>query len=222
MIDDILQIIAPHHCYGCGKIGTLLCDNCKYDITSEPFSLCFACSSQLAGTSGICSQCHVNYERAWCVGPRHDSLEKLIDAYKFANVRSGYRPLSQLIDSTLPSLPDDTRIVPIPTVSAHIRQRGYDHTLLIAKYLAKKRGLRLFTGLQRATSTKQRDSGRRQRTEQAKRAFVCNKQLDENGVYLLIDDVVTTGATMKFAAKTLQNAGAGAVWAASISRQTLD
>ena len=222
MIDDILQIIAPHYCYGCGKIGALLCDNCKYDITSEPFSLCIACSNQLAGASGICASCSVDYDRAWCVGPRHESLEKLIDAYKFTNVRGGYRPLAQLLDTTLPTLPKKVAIVPVPTVSAHIRQRGYDHTLLIAKYLAKKRGLTLFTGLQRATNTKQRDSGRRQRTEQAKRAFRCEDVPDKNAIYLLVDDVVTTGATMKYAAKTLRDAGAGTVWVASISRQTLD
>lgn len=138
------------------------------------------------------------------------------------NMRSAYRPLGALLDAHLPILPERVIITPIPTVSSHIRQRGYDHMQLIAHYLAKTRNLRVDPILQRATSTKQRDAGRRQRIKQAKEAFVCVKPPNDQAIYLLLDDVVTTGATMKYAAQTLRDAGAQTVWVASISRQGLD
>lgn len=222
MLDALMAFVAPHHCSGCDKSGTLLCLHCKYDIINEPFALCSSCGKSLAGPKGICSNCTVNYQRAWCVADRRDQLERLINSYKFTNARAAYRSLTDLLDTRLPELPDNTVVVPIPTVSSHIRQRGYDHMLLIAREFAKRRKLQLHTGLERATSTKQRAAGRAQRIAQAKAAFAHPKPLDPTNIYLLVDDVVTTGSTMQYAAKTLIDAGAKSVWVASISRQPLD
>ena len=113
-------------------------------------------------------------------------------------------------------------IVPIPTIPSHIRQRGYDHVLIVARHFAKTRRLPLAAVLQRQTATIQRGAGARQRTEQAKKAYTCTTVLDPDAVYLLVDDVMTTGATMKYAARTLADAGAQNIWVASISRQPLD
>lgn len=222
MIDDLLQILAPHYCCGCNKIGTLLCENCKYDITNEPLYICFACGKGLATNTGICESCRVPYVRAWCVGERHDTLQRLIGNFKFTNARAAYRPLAELLDEQLPLLPPEVRIVPMPTVGSHVRQRGYDHMQLIAKEFGRRRGLPVMSVLGRKTATKQRDASRAQRQRQAKGAFECTQKLDDQYIYLLLDDVVTTGASMRYAARALKQAGATTVWAASISRQTLD
>ncbi len=222
MIDDFLATIAPHYCCWCGKTGSLLCDNCKYDIESEPFESCIICGNVALSIRGICNSCNSSYTRAWCAGERKDSLQRLIGLYKFERSYAGYKPLVDLLDHALPSLPAGTIIVPVPTVSSHIRERGYDHMLLIAKHLAKRRQLRLFTGLQRRTATKQREAGRALRRRQAKEAFISSPVPDAKPIHLLIDDVVTTGATLEFAARALLAAGAREVWVASISRQPLD
>lgn len=222
MLDRILSFLAPHICSGCQISGTLLCDNCKYDIVSEPFAGCVACGKAVAKADGICRACKVPYQRAWCVADRRDHLQRLIGNYKFTNARAAYIPLADLLDARLPVLPENTLIVPVPTVSSHVRQRGYDHMLLIAQRLAKRRGLECLTDLQRVTNTKQRSATAKQRILQAKSAFKVHKRLDEDSVYLLIDDVVTTGATIKYASQALVDAGASTVWVASISHQTLD
>lgn len=222
MLDALLSLTAPHHCSGCGQIGTLLCHNCKYDIISEPFSACVACGRGISGRNGLCASCHLPYERGWCVAPRRDQLQRLINSFKFTNAQAAYRPLADLLHEHLPELPSTVRIVPVPTVNAHIRQRGYDHMLLIARRLGRQRRLRVDTSLQRATNTMQRGTGKRQRTQQAKVAFTCPQLLDPDAIYLLIDDVITTGATVKYAAQTLRDAGASTIWVASISRQPLD
>lgn len=221
MIDNILSIIAPHQCCGCGQVGTILCDNCKYDINLDKERRCVSCQKP-CGTIGICRACRVPYERAWYVGVRAGVLQRLIGLYKFERVRSAYRQLGDILLSTLPDLPPQTIVVPVPTASSHVRERGYDHMLLIAKYVAKKRGLALSRALSRSTQTKQRQSSAKQREAQAKSAFQVTSTLDQGVPYLLIDDIMTTGSTVKYAAQTLKKAGARHVWLAIIARQTLD
>ena len=222
MLDTMLSFIAPHHCSGCGVSGTLLCDNCEYDIIADPYSACVACGRGIAGRAGLCGDCHPPYDRAWCVAPRLDHVEQLLNTYKFHYTKAAHRPLASLLHEHLPELPPQVRLVPVPTINSHIRQRGYDHTLLIAKALAKKRGLLIDTSLQRATSTMQRGANARTRTAQAKRAFRVKAALDPDAVYLLLDDVITTGATVKYATKALKDAGAQYVWVVAICRQPLD
>ena len=222
MIDRLLSTIAPHHCFGCGNVGTILCEGCKYDIVTEPFLTCVSCGKLASLSSGLCFDCQMPYERAWCVADRRDHLEQLIDAYKFKNTKAAYEPLADLLHSRLPDLPPYTVVIPIPTVNSHIRQRGYDHMLLIARQLGRLRRLPVDTSLTRATNTTQRGAGARERSAQAKFAFTCDRKLDPQALYLLVDDVITSGATVKYAAQTLRDAGATRVWVASVSRQPLD
>lgn len=221
MINYLLSSLAPHYCRACGEIGTALCDNCKYDISCEDFYACIACG-QNSSLHNICINCTLPYDKAWCVGERSSTLERLIDDFKFYGVYDAHRSLGDLLLGTISQLPPETIIVPVPTVSSHVRERGYDHTALIARYMAKRRGLKMRRVLRRVTSTKQRDAGRQQRITQAKAAFAVNGEIDSSVPYLLVDDVVTTGATIYYAAATLRTAGAREVWVAVIARQPLD
>lgn len=221
MIDNILSLIAPHPCSGCGIEGTLLCENCKYDITSELFSGCIACGNLALDTTGLCGRCRVPYQRAWCVGERKDTLYQLLERYKFHRAQEGYRHLAGLLDATLPVLPHTTRIVPVPTISTHIRVRGYDHILLIAREFARIRGLTVDPCIRRIGTTKQLGATRAQRIAQAKQAFRGLAVSDTAPPYLILDDVVTTGSTLKFAAKTLKSQGVEQIWVAAVCRQPM-
>lgn len=219
MIDKALGFIAPHYCCGCGKVGSLLCDNCKYNIINEPYECCIVCGMSVAGSRGVCARHLLPYERAWCVGERTDELQRLIGDFKFSRAKSAHKTLAELLNETLPYLPEETIIVPVPTVRSHVRERGFDHMLLIARELGKYRQLPVQAILRRRTSTKQRDASRSQRIQQAKVAFECASDVNDANIYLLVDDVATTGATLKYAAKTLQSAGARRIWVAAVSRQ---
>ncbi len=218
MIDVALSLLAPDPCLLCGKLGAYLCHGCKYNISSEPFSGCVSCG-RLAGRRGICGDCKVPYRQAWSVGERADELLRLIDRYKFERARSAHTILADLMATRLPELPAQTVVVPVPTIASHIRQRGYDHTLLLARHLARLKGLDMQPMLARASNTKQRGASRTQRVKQAQEAFRLQRTVDPDVPYLLIDDVVTTGATLKYAAKLLADAGAKDVWVAVLARQ---
>lgn len=156
------------------------------------------------------------------MGERSEALQRLIGQYKFQYAKSAYRDIGMLVDGRLPDLPDATVIVPVPTVGSHVRERGYDHTLLIARHIAKKRKLPLRQLIERRTNTKQRDATRSVRISQAKQAFEVNVPADHNVPYLIVDDVVTTGATVQYAAQALWDAGARIIWVAVVARQPLD
>jgi ComF family protein len=219
MIDATLSFVAPHPCCGCGKLQGLLCDDCKYDIINDVYISCIACGGP-SGATGVCQQCHTPYSRAWYAGERSGVLQELVDRYKFERTREAHKTITDLLTAVLPELPDDIVIVPVPTISVHIRERGYDHTLLIAKALSRRLHRPVARPLVRATQTKQRDAGRAVRVVQAKQAFAATG-INEDSCYLLVDDVVTTGATIKYAAKTLKDAGAKDVWVVAIARQPL-
>lgn len=221
MIDTVLAFLAPHHCCSCGKVGNLLCSNCKYDIVSDQISVCVVCKRP-AGESGICRLCRPHFDRAWTVAPRTGPLEDLIDLYKFERARAGYRVLGDLLLARLPQLPPEIVVVPIPTITPHIRERGYDHTLLVARYVARRRHLSLQPLLSRQTNTMQRGASKSMRRKQAAQAFTLRRPIDPTVVYLLVDDIVTTGATLDAAAKQLKEAGAKHVWVAAVAYQTLD
>lgn len=218
MIDEALQIIAPHHCYSCGKTGFLLCNSCKYDIVLGFQNDCVVCFR--ASKNGVCARHKLPYQKAWVVGRREGSLQGLIDLYKFENARTGAKVLAGLLNETLPQFSDDTIVVPVTTIKAHIRQRGYDHMVLVAKDFARHRGLKMQKLLKRQTTTHQRGESAVQRELNAQDAFAATLLADVP--YLILDDVMTTGATLKYAAKALKDAGARTIYVAALARQPLD
>jgi len=220
MIDSLLGFVALHHCFGCSKTGTVLCTDCKYNIAEDTFSGCLVCARP--ALFGICNRCKTTYEKAWCVGDRDGILEQLINAYKFERVKRASVELGALLDITLPVLPSETVVVPVPTVQSHIRIRGYDHAWLLSREFAKRRKLHVQSLILRSTTASQRGLNKPERMKEAKRAFYCKGDIDPHVPYLVIDDVVTTNATLRYAASALREAGVGIVWAAAIARQPLD
>lgn len=219
MIDTLLAVVAPHLCSGCGLIGSTFCDNCKYNISQEPFSGCILCEKP--APNGVCDEHNSAFNQAWAVGVRSGPLQRLIGGFKFRNMKAASVDLADLLHRRLPALPTSTVLVPIPTTPAHIRERGYDHMLLIAQRLGRVRHLPVRQLLKRDNTLIQHRVGRAQRLIQAETAFRIEGNIDPNTTYLLLDDVVTTGATISQAAVLLKDTGALTIWVATTSRQPM-
>ncbi|HEY8886512.1 MAG TPA: hypothetical protein VIM31_03395 [Candidatus Microsaccharimonas sp.] len=220
ILDSLLAVVAPHLCSGCGQIGSTFCDNCKYDISVEPFSGCILCEKQ--SLVGVCDDHKAAFNQAWAVGVRSGALQRLIGGFKFRNMKASSYDLADLLHRRLPQFPGLTVFVPIPTTSIHIRERGYDHMLLIAQQLGRLRHSPVQQLLARNHSLVQHRANRKDRLVQAAAAFKVDGIINPGSVYILLDDVVTTGATVQQAALVLRNAGATTVWVAVTSRQPLD
>lgn len=221
MLDRLLSIYAPHSCCGCGNVGSLLCDICKNDIISEPFSRCLVCLLPTFG-SDLCTSCrHTSgIEDAWVVGAREHALKELLNRYKFDAAIEAATICTQLLDTSLPLLPIDTVVVSVPTASARRRVRGFDHIAVIAKRLAHMRSLRYADVLERTGSQTQHFKSRAERLKTAGASLEVRRTVPE--VILLVDDIYTTGATVQACVKLLKQNGAKKVFVAIIARQTLD
>ena len=220
MIDHLLAYLAPHLFCGCGQTGPLLCESCKENITDSAISHCLLCSRP--ASHDLCSEHREYVAGAFCGNERRGTLERLIDAYKFEYAKAAAVPLADILLARLPQLPADTIIVPVPTIAPHIRQRGYDHTMLLARRVARCRRYRAVPLLGRRTNSVQRDATRVVRERQATEAFRALGPVDPRRPYLLIDDVATTGATLRAAVQVLRDAGAVTIYVAAVARQPLD
>ena len=86
IVERMLAGVAPHPCFGCGKLGTPLCIDCKYDIISDPFMGCIACARPT--NLGVCENHRYDIERAFVPGVRSAALEATINGLKFHHTKA--------------------------------------------------------------------------------------------------------------------------------------
>ncbi len=208
-LPGLLDLLAPHSCRGCGYTGTPLCRRCKKNIVSAYQHFCPNCKTK--NNTASCKKCS-NLPPIYVVGERSDLIGLLIQDFKFHSVRALARPLAEILNKIIPPLDGPVQIVPLPTIGRHIRERGLDHTFLIAKNFAHLRNKNFTVNklLVRNKNTIQVGSDKNTRLIQAKDAYRLKENIpvDPNTTYLLLDDVWTTGASIKSALKKLRDAGA--------------
>lgn len=161
-----------------------------------------------------CPNCETEMLGLMAVGWREGVLKKLVSEFKYESVRAAGEVLVEMLDETIPDLsavlPEGAEVVvvPLPTIGKHVRARGFDHTLILARKLAKRRGWKYERILERAVDTVQVGAKAKERREQAERAYMTTRPVDKEKYYLLLDDVWTTGASMKAAERVMREAGA--------------
>ena len=221
VFDRVLSVIAPHSCLGCGIEGTILCLECSEQIDRLP-SVCYSCGKATSFYKP-CDACIGKTKPAhiWIVA-NYDKLAKdLVRSCKFESKRPAAYAMAKMIDSALPFFGEDPLIVFVPTANSRVRERGFDHSKLIAVNLAKARGWKYLRLLVRTTDTRQLGATRDLRKKQLSGAFRINSNMAEcckNRYILLIDDVITTGATVEECTKQLYKVGAKQVDVAVFAR----
>jgi ComF family protein len=195
-IDTLLGKLAPHLCMGCGQEGTLLCPICA-DILADP--------------TIHTAQGNLNTIRA--VTLYEGFAKDLVWQFKFRGAREAASVMARYM-APLVRTEGNAIIVPVPTASRRVRQRGFDQAKLLARQLSRQTGLRYADCLRRYGQTHQVGTAREQRLTQLKDAFrTKTKHLCDSHV-ILIDDVLTTGATLEAAAGMVRVAGARRIDAA--------
>lgn len=215
MIEQLISLVAPHHCLGCDIPGGLLCDGCGRQKLLKAVSKCYRCGKSTEDFR-TCRSCRAGSGlfQVWsaCV---YDGLAKdLLLRLKFERVRAA---ASVAAGRLAPVLPAGTGwlVTHLPTANSRVRQRGYDQAQLIAKRLGKITGLPYSVLLARQDFSRQLGQTRQVRFEQMQAAFRPVRPGKVEGRHiLLVDDVLTTGASLEAAARTLKAAGAKRVSAA--------
>lgn len=221
IFDRFLSVIAPYNCIGCNIEGSILCMECSEQIDRLP-SICYSCG-KATGNYKLCGDCIGKNKptHVWIVANYNNLAKDIVAACKFESKRSAASEMAKMIDSTLPYFPQEPLVVFVPTANNHVRERGLDHSKLIAIYFAKLRGWRYLRLLIRTTGARQLGATRDLRKKQLDGAFRINSGLAKcckNRYILLIDDVITTGATIEECTKQLYKAGAKQVDVAVFAR----
>ncbi len=220
MKKTLADLVYPHYCCYCNSIGGVLCDSCYNNIISDKQSLalCIVCLKHC--DRDLCVDCRAVFSEAWFCGWRQGALKKLIDNSKYYSQREGCLRQAELLNHVIDNIDDDYVVTYVPTSRVHIRQRGYDHSYIIARKLAKLKGLRFDTLIERLDNSVQIGSSLEQRVSQAKLAYGI-KSLRNVDKVLLVDDVYTTGSTLNSIAHKLLLAGVERVAIAVTARQKL-
>lgn len=205
---SLFDLLAPHSCRGCGRLGSVLCGRCKKYIITNHQNICPFCKKQK--TAEKCQDCP-DFPPVYIVGRRDGLIGDLIQDFKYHSTRSLAKPLAEVLDHTLPTIDGEVRIVPLPTIPRHIRKRGIDHTYLIAKELSQLRGpqYKVDKLIQRKNNTVQVGSDKNTRKAQASKAYQITNpnSISKSMTYFLLDDVWTTGASLTAATNLLKKSG---------------
>lgn len=200
LIEPLLSFLAPHLCLGCSQEGEILCSGCidlLPDVPSAP---------QPASLKRL--QIVTSYEFI---------AEQLLHEYKFERRYGAHRPIAQALSGL--DFPANTLLVPVPTATSRMRMRGHDHTLTITRRLSQLSGLPYTRLLERTGQQRQTGKNRHDRLTQLAGAFELRTHVPEDTPIVLVDDVVTTGATLDACARVLYKAGAKQISAVAFARK---
>ena len=231
---SFLNIILPPRCICCSKIierQNTLCHDCfaKIRFISKPY--CNICGNPLevhkTSSNLICSNC-LNEKKALFTMKRSafiydDASKNILLDFKFHDKTSYAETIASFmfragkdIFATKPDL-----IVPVPLHYKRLIQRRYNQSALLAEEIAKLSGIKVNDSslIRKKNTIPQVEFSGKARVGNVKNAFMIEDSENIKGKnIILIDDVMTTGSTLKECAKSLKRAGASNIYALTAAR----
>jgi predicted amidophosphoribosyltransferase len=203
-----LQLVAntliPPLCAACGRA-------CRSDAI-----LCTRCVRRLAAADPLEGAGSPGLDRAWSSAPHEGIPRDLVTALKFRHLLPVAELMADRIQWLAPATMLSGTIVPVPTARLRSFARGFDPAAEIAAALAAKTGLPLQPCLTRRGGGRQVGKRRAQRIGHPP-LIQAHSKVPRS--VLLIDDVLTTGATLSSCARALRQAGAVRIGAITFSRR---
>jgi ComF family protein len=197
----------------------MLCEQCAQNELQWYVSSCFHCG-KLTKDFATCPACKKRERpKHVMVGVQYSGVAKeLVSASKYDSRRGGLYRIAEILSSKIPETKFSI-ITHLPTTSDRIRSRGFDQSQVLAKEIAATRKLPYAPLLHRLHGDHQVGGTRSQRLERASSAYkAINISSIRGARVLLIDDVMTTGASVTSATKVLVDAGAKTVDVAVFAR----
>lgn len=220
MLDKFTSLFAPLACVRCGKEGAATCASCLKDIVITKNPSCYMCN-RLTDSWKVCPSCRYRTKLRGAIIASHyeGHIKELILMLKYQRTYSVAGLLAKIINNQIDTAASFNLITSVPAASKHARSRGYNQAELIAKALAKYTGINYRETLARLGQSRQVGTERNKRIKQMRGSMYAGRQKHINGArILLVDDVITTGATVTEAARVLKQAGAKYIWAAAAAK----
>jgi ComF family protein len=216
LINDLVGLIYPAKCLICGGWQTsprtpMLCENCLEEISSLPLPNADGGQHEAANNGGIDAAF-----AGWHY--HHAAIEQIIQTTKYRHRASLGRIMGEILAERVraPVAVEMPRavLVPVPLHRRREMKRGFNQSLVLARALAKSWHLEVMPrALRRIRFTQpQVKLNATERLQNVEGAFAPARGLHlETPTVFLVDDVLTTGATMNACAAALKSAGAGKV-----------
>lgn len=211
----------PPRCGGCDLPGMLVCDSCRAALSLiRPLDACPRCGAP-EGTHG-CAQCgrlEIEFAGARCAGVFEWPLSRLITMHKDAGELRLTAVLAGLAAEAAGDWCDWAQaVIPVPASPGARARRGFDHGGLLAAEFSHVTGVPALDALRATPRRDQRHLSRERRAANARASLGVHAHARPPARVLVLDDVLTTGATMNAAASALRDAGACEVRVVAVAR----
>jgi len=212
----LLDLLLPPTCPGCGREGTPLCATCTRPLRrrlAEPPGV----------PLGLRSRMPAGVDQLEWLAPYTGTTRAALHALKYQGVRTLAEPLGMLLAARWAHAGRGGDVlVPVPLHGDRLHERGYDQAELLALAAGRRLRLPVVPALRRGeATTAQHALGRGARATNVGHAFVVPHRasvLIAGRWAVIVDDILTTGATIGACATTLRAAGARSVSALVVAR----
>ncbi len=202
----LLDFLYPGACLGCGDYlenhDAIFCDSCEKKIAEVDFYICGECGAPMESPDG-CNKCRADEPMpVLALGQYEDPLKEAIHSFKFQHIRRAagifadkiYKIHREKIEAFSPDI-----IVPVPLHSLRLKSRGFNQAEDLARGLSQK--LNIPTAVDVIDKTRQsRDQARLRAAKRLKNlrgVFTPTGNRLNGERVIIVDDVFTTGATMR-------------------------
>ena len=226
-MEFLLDLFFPKRCVGCRRVGSYICPRCFSKITPVPYSICPECTRPSMG-GAVHAKCKGKYTLdGLLVACRYEGIvKKMLKQLKYApGITDMTKTIVYASDynksiSFNHFLSTNPLIVPVPLHWMKQWTRGYNQSALLSKEYSRLFNLPTAEVLQRHKKTKpQYGLGKEERAKNMADAFSLKQKFAFNSeTVLLVDDIWTTGATLRACATVLKKCGVKNVWAITIAR----
>ncbi|TAL82939.1 MAG: ComF family protein [Rhodanobacter sp.] len=210
----VQRFVLPLRCLLCGGAGAADMDLCAACATELPRNraCCSRCALPLATSAALCGECQRRlppWDAAWAPFRYGWPLDRLESRFKFGADLAAGRVLSRLWLREPCPIPLPPWLVAVPLHRSRLRQRGYNQALELARPLAREFGISLrHDVLRRLRRTDpQTELDARARRHNVRRAFALHPGLQMPTHVAILDDVMTTGATLAECTRLLKRHG---------------
>jgi ComF family protein len=233
---SLLSLMLPTRCHACHRYlrhesNPCFCEGCWETISlidgpccprcGKPFASAAALSHSPGHLCGDCRERPPHFDRAVAAGWYEGVLAKAIHLFKYRGKTLLTRHLGAHLLRAMERIPGVDGLVPVPLHPSRLREREFNQALLLCDYLRAESNLPVIPdGLERIRGTPpQIGLSHKDRRRNVRRAFALKRpERIEGRRIALIDDVLTTGATVNDCARALKRGGAERVCVLTVAR----
>ena len=229
---NFINLLYPLHCAGCktpleALNGSGICRSCDRQIKRNPRPYCALCGRSVRSANELCGECARTapaFDRAWSAYLYEGVLKELIHLFKY---RGKLALSGALSDKLIAFIKDNEEVIEgidiitfVPLHNSWLNERDYNQSGILAAAISREFKIPVSKAIEKTFKTRrQNELSRDGRLANLAGAFRIKEESDIDGLkILLIDDVMTTGATLNECAKTLKSAGAGEVRCLTLAR----